>query len=240
MTNTTILKDKVAAVAAFCEKELVLQGAHLHDAYFYQSLPLCVIDAVYSIGVKYEGVQNVVKRYCVHFGLQEFRAPRDKVPPESEQQSLAALTEKMDEIGIERFTRDVFQNRQRTSARGGIQKSEAIFRFATALRKHGVNYLQDVPSKVSDAALEEELLKVRGQGSGISISYFFMLAGTEDLIKPDRWIGRFLKRCLNVEPTAEVAQFLISGVCDTLRTRHTKLTPRLLDYVIWDHERARK
>lgn len=162
------------------------------------------------------------------------------MPATSEQQPLSALIEKMDEMGVERFTREVFQNRQRTSPRGGILKSEAILRFATVLRKHGVNYLQDVPSKVSDAALEEELLKVKGQGRGTSISYFFMLAGTEDLIKPDRWIGRFLKRCLNTDKTPQEAQFLISGACETLRTRYPGLNSRLLDYVIWDHERARE
>jgi len=239
MPNTTILKDRVAAVAAFCEKELVLQYAHLSDEYFYQSLPLCVIDAVYSIGVQYEGVQNVVRHYCEYFGLQKFREPRGQVPPTSEQQPLSALVEKMVAFGIDKFTEEIFNNRQRTSPRAGILKSEAIFRFATVLCDNGMNFLQDVPPRVLDTELEAELRQIPGQTSGISISYFFMLAGTENLIKPDRWIGRFLKRCLNAEPTPEVAQFLISSACETLRTTYPKLTPRLLDYVIWDYERAR-
>jgi hypothetical protein len=237
---TAILKDKVAAVAAFCGKELVLQGARLGDEYFYQSLPLCVIDAVYSIGVKYKGVQNVARRYCEYFGLLEFREPRDQVPPTGEQQPLSALVEKMDALGIEKFTKGIFNNRQRTSPRGGILKPEAIFRFATVLRDNGMNFLQDVPPRVLDAELEGELRQIPGQTSGISITYFFMLAGTENLIKPDRWIGRFLKRCLNAEPTPEEAQFLISGACEMLLTEYPDLTPRLLDNVIWNYERARE
>jgi hypothetical protein len=240
MANTTLLKENAVAVAVFCQQHLVLQGARLGDEYFYQSLPLCVIDAVYSIGVRYEGVQNVVRRYCDCFGLREFRTSRHDVPPVSEQESLRAFVEKIGAMGLEKMAIEVYQNKQRTSARNGILKSEAVFHFASVLRNHGLNYLQDVPSRVSDSALEAELCRVRGQGSGISTRYFFMLAGTEDLIKPDRWIGRFLKRCLNAEPTPEEAQFLISSACEMLLTRYPDLTPRLLDNVIWNYERARK
>lgn len=240
MANTTFLRENAAAVAAFCQQHLVLQGASLGDEYFYQSLPLCVIDAVYSIGVKYKGVQNVVKRYGEYFGLQEFRQPRNQVPPTSEQEPLSDLLEKMGALGIEKFTKGVFRNRQRTSPRGGILKSEAIYRFATVLCDNGMNFLQDVPPRVQGADLEAELRQIPGQTSGISIRYFFMLAGTEDLIKPDRWIGRFLKRCLDAQSTPEEAQFLISSACEMLLTKYSDLTPRLLDNVIWNYERTRR
>jgi hypothetical protein len=113
-------------------------------------------------------------------------------------------------------------------------------RFATVLTAHGVNFLQDVPPKVSDLDLEAKLRRIPGQTSGIPISYFFMLAGTEDLIKPDRWIGRFLTRHLGYEPRPAEAQSLISGAYEILRTKFPHLTPRLLDYVIWSHERERE
>lgn len=233
------LQDKIGTVAAFCEKEFLLDGVRLPDEYFYQSLPLCVIDAVYSIGVKYEGVRNVVKRYCECFGLQEIRRPKDRIPAQSEQESLSALVEKMGDLGIEKWTKDIFQNRQRTSTRNGILKCEAVLRFASALCNEGVNFLQDVPPRVSDSKLDAKLRQIPGQKSGISVSYFFMLAGTEGLVKPDRWISRFLKRCLSAEPTSEEAQSLISGACTVLLTRYPDLTPRLLDNLIWNHERSK-
>jgi hypothetical protein len=120
------LKEKVAQIASLCEQEFDLQDARLGDEYFYQSLPLCVIDAVYSIGVKYGGVRNVVKRYCDHFGLQEFRNVRGQVPSPNDQEPLSALVEKMSTLGIERFTAEIFKNRQRTSSRNGILKAEAV------------------------------------------------------------------------------------------------------------------
>ena len=236
---TTILKERAAAIAEFCAQHLILEGASLADAYFYQSLPLCVIDAVYSIGVKYEGVQKVVSRYCGYFGLQEFREPRDRLPPTSEQQPLSTLIEKMSELGSDQFAREVFQNRQRTSTRSGILKSEAVLRFATVLQHHGINFLQDVEPRVTDAALERDLREIPGQKSGISTSYFFMLAGSEKLIKPDRRILSFLERCVGRCPTPNEAQVLLSEACGILKSKHPQLTPRLLDYVIWDEERKR-
>ncbi len=240
MTLSTDLKEKAALIASLCDQELDLQGARLGDEYFYQSLPLCVIDSVYSIGVRYGGVRNVVKRYCSHFGLQEFRNSWHQLPPRDEQEPLSALVEKMTRLGVEQFTAEIFKNRQRTSTRNGVLKAEAVLRFATVLTAHGVHFLQDVPPRVADSKLEAELRRIPGQTSGISISYFFMLAGTEDLIKPDRMIGRFLKRHLGYEPSPAEAQSLIFGACEILRAQYPHLTPRLLDYVIWSHERARE
>ena len=40
---------------------------------------------------------------------------------------------------------------------------------------------------------------IPGQRSGISLTYFFMLAGSDDLVKPDRMLGRFLRGCLSHE-----------------------------------------
>ncbi len=230
--------DEAEALAACCTACLHFEAARLADEYFYQSLPLCVIDAVYSIGVRYEGVQNTVKRYCDHFGLQKFRQPRDRMPATNEQQALSALIEKMNDAGIEKFTQEVFGNHQRTSTRSGILKSEAVFRFSTVLQKHGLNFLQDVPARALDGNLELQLRQIPGQRSGISISYFFMLTGTEDFIKPDRWIISFLHSCLGRQVTPLEAQFLLSKVSEILRPKHRHLTPRLLDYLIWNHERA--
>jgi hypothetical protein len=58
------LDSDAIEVAEHCERVLPLATASLGNEFYYQSLPLCVIDAVFSIGVRYEGVQNVIKRYC--------------------------------------------------------------------------------------------------------------------------------------------------------------------------------
>jgi hypothetical protein len=241
MATSTDSQEKASALAAHCDQQLKLQGASLGPEYFYQSLPLCVIDAVYSIGVRYGGVRNVVKRYCAYFDLQELRNPREQIPPLDKQESLLAFLEKMNRLGIAKFTEDIFNSRQRTSTRNGILKSEAVRRFATVLADGGIHFLQDVPPRIADVNLEGALRQIPGQASGISISYFFMLAGSEDFIKPDRWIKGFLKHYLGYEPNPAEAQSLIPGACEMLRkTQYPHLTPRLLDDVIWNHERERQ
>jgi hypothetical protein len=237
MFPATSVGCDAAKLAICCADELDLQAATLGPEYFYQSLPLCVIDAVYSIGVRYQGVQNIVRRYCEYFGLQEFRAPIEQIPQPSQQQSLSVFLENFASLGIPKLTLDVFRNRQRTSSRNGILKSEAVFHFAKVCHESGMDFLQDVGPKVLDTPLEMKLRKIPGQG--ISVGYFFMLAGNDDLIKPDRWILNFLTRCLGRSPGLAEAQSLFSAVCSILRKQHPSLSPRLLDNTIWKYERSR-
>lgn len=53
-----------------CEATLNLENAALSPSYYYDSLPQGVIDAVFSIGVKYTSTTNVVKSYCACYGLR--------------------------------------------------------------------------------------------------------------------------------------------------------------------------
>ena len=109
-----------AKLADCCKQHIHLQKARLGDEYFYASLPQCVIDAVFSIGVRYEGVQNVVRKYCTHFRVAEFRQHRDQLPATSEQQPISALIKNMEKLGIERFTREVFQTASARPRRVGF------------------------------------------------------------------------------------------------------------------------
>ena len=42
--------------------------------YHYASLPPCVIDAVFSLGVRYESVQRTVREWCARYGWQMERS----------------------------------------------------------------------------------------------------------------------------------------------------------------------
>ena len=60
-------------IANFCRNNLNLRNAKLGNEYYYQSLPLCIIDAVFSIGIKYQTTQSVVQKYCNFFKLNKIR-----------------------------------------------------------------------------------------------------------------------------------------------------------------------
>jgi len=92
---------------------------------------LCVIDAVYSIGVRYESTRRTVSDFCRWAHWEEDLA---KAPSEYTISEFVALLEpyngKWEEMADE-----VFYNRQRTSTRGGILKAEAVFKSKTLFQQ---------------------------------------------------------------------------------------------------------
>ncbi|MEP7246470.1 MAG: hypothetical protein ABI885_22715 [Gammaproteobacteria bacterium] len=230
--------DDATLVAEFARAHLPLASAQLPDEYYYQSLPLCVIDAVYSIGVRYSGVKNVVRRYCNHFGLQQFRSDRRNLPEPASQEPLTGLCERFAALGIERMAKEVFANRQRTSVRNGLLKAEAVSLFAAALRTHGIEFLQDVQSNAHGAELERDVRCIPGQGSGISLAYFRMLAGSDALVKPDRMVLRFIQSALGRTLAVAEVQPLLERVAELLKSTVPSMSPRLLDYAIWNYQRV--
>jgi hypothetical protein len=200
-------------------------------------VPLCVLDAVFSLNARYQATRRVPERYCERFGLPLWR-PRAELPPTGQQHTVTEFLTNLHRSGVEAFAADVIRNRQRTSTRNGILKAEAARRFAAALAERGVQYLQDVTAAATDQRLEAAVRAIPGQRSGISLTYFFMLAGSDDLVKPDRMLGRFLRRCLGREVGAQETQQLLTAVAARLRVRYPQLTPGLLDQAIWRQQRS--
>jgi hypothetical protein len=229
----------VLVIAQQADALLPLAGALLPDAYYYSSISLCVIDAVFSIGVRYESVSATVRRYCEHYGLQLTRSdPRAALPLQPCQESISTLCRHFEDRNSEVMAHDVFGNRQRTSTRGGILKAEAVKRFAEMLRLHGVEYLQDAPGAWDSVALDQAIRTIPGQRSGISLQYFWMLAGSDDLIKPDRMILRFLEAALQRRVAVSEAKELLTATTAALNGKYPDLTPRLLDFKIWEYQRT--
>lgn len=55
--------NDLPGLVAACRAALASSGPiEVAEEYGYASLPLCVIDSVFSIGVRYEGVRNVIER----------------------------------------------------------------------------------------------------------------------------------------------------------------------------------
>lgn len=224
-------------IAQYCLKKLNLQDARLSEEYFYHSLPFCIVDAVYSIGVTYTGTRNTVQYFCNRQNLHKLRAHGSPYPDISEQYSIAdfeKLLSGYDDYSL--VAEDVFNNRQRTSSRNGILKAEAVHRFARVLMDHHVNYYQDIPAVIKSDRFESAICLIPGQRSGISLKYFFMLAGEKNLIKPDRWIRIFLTKITGIDLSLSDAQLLLSQALEILKETYPELTLRELDHEIWKYE----
>jgi hypothetical protein len=230
-----VYNTDIKAVIKFCKAKLDLANAKLSDEYGYQSLPLCVIDAVFSIGVNYTSTRNTVSRFCKHIGISE--TSRVRPPDIADQLSITEFIKLYDQYGVERMATIVYQNLQRTSTRNGILKSDAVLRFSRTLLQFEANYFQDVNKVFGNPGFESAITKLPGQRSGLSLRYFYMLAGSDDYIKPDRMITRFIHSAIGRSPSIEESHRIIIGVCEILAQEYPHLTPRALDHLIWNYQR---
>ena len=229
--------NDLESITKNADRVLSLADVHLTDDYYYASLPLCVIHAVYSIGVRYEGARRLVARYCARTDQLRVHVDRCSFPEKSQQESITVFCQRFEQVGLEGMTSDYFGNRQRTSARSGILKAEAVHRFAKVLQHFETEYFQDIAQLANSADFENAIRSIPGQGSGISLQYFWMLAGSDDLVKPDRMIIRFLETALDRKVNVPEALPLLRAVATVLSEKYLQLTPRLLDYAIWQYQR---
>jgi len=217
--------QQIQSVVDGCTRTLDLRQTEASAKHFaYTNVPLCILDAVFSINTKYTAVLNVVERYRTF-------APQHAGPQHSVQDLVRLVTS----LGPERFASEVVHNRQRTSSRSGILKAEAAHLFAQVLNEFDVRYLSDMPKVIDSDRFCRRIRMIPGQL--LSLDYFLMMMGRHDLIKADRMILQFLSKCLGKRITSvSWAQYLIAQAVPVLAKEHRQLTPRLLDWIIWKHE----
>lgn len=228
----------IQSVTKFCTDNLDLDTAELGYEYYYASMPLCVVDSVFSIGVRYEGVTNTIQRLCDYYKISQRAKDKLTVPSIDEQLSASDFLKMFGDNTPEQLANEVYKNRQRTSTHNGILKAEAVIRFLKVLKDFNAEYFQDVPRLINNDSFEFCIKAIPGQGSGISLKYFFMLAGTDDFIKPDRMIIRFLQAATGQKFNLEQCQTILYGVTSELIKQGHTLTPKLLDNIIWNYQRT--
>jgi hypothetical protein len=193
----------------------------------YDSVGLAMIDAIWSIGVRYQSVENVIARYRAERLAGGHDAEADR--PQDVRRFIEACG------GPEGFALRV-RNHQRTSSRNGILKAEAVLHEARILEHEGVV----VPADLAGAS-EERLDHLRGrwsavpgQASGISWRAFCMLVGLAE-VKPDRMIRRYVASALGRSGESAVgveeARDLVMATA-----AHLGVSPRELDYAIWSYQ----
>lgn len=219
-------------------EDVGLTPAHLADEYRYASLPICVIDAVFSIGVRYSTTQAAVLRFCTEVGWIRLAPTREQ--RETGEHSVTELIALYESLTPEDAADQLFRNRQRTSSRSGILKAEAVLLFAQALVRSEIDTFTDLVTDRLDLA-EVIILGLPGQSSGIAFDYFKMLAGDDYFVKPDRMVQRFVAKALDmrVEPKPRQAAILLRLAAKVLSRRGRDWTPLRLDHAIWRYQSGR-
>lgn len=206
--------------------------ATLPEEFFYNSLDLCVIDAVFSIGVKYESVKNVVRKYQKHL---EHAHPAFSKRIRTTSEAISVFESYSN---IQDFAKDVL-NLQRTSTKNGILKAEAVLEVLKVLDKHGiqdVNHFRNLDSSKQEE-VDKAILAVKGQGSGIMLKYLYMLVGNDDVCKPDRMLHRFITNISGRKMLDDELQIVMANACEILCKEYPTLTVRILDNQIWQYQK---
>ena len=222
---------EVENLANYCKSSLDLSNLQLPEEYGYSNLLLCIIDAIFSIGVTYTSTRNTVNRFSVYV--------HDKHGPCIEM-SISDLCKLHSEDTIESIAQTIYQNSQRTSSRNGILKAEAVWRVAQLLQSLGVESFTDIEKFIGKEAFENDFKQIPGQNSGVSLRYFYMLLGSETEIKPDRMIIRFISNALNRSVKMEECHALLLDTCAMLASEFPDLKPRTLDHFIWQFQSSQK
>ncbi len=222
----------------YCIDNLDLDEEDQFENYF-SCVPLCAINAIFSINTKYQAVLNALDRFCLYFNFDRDHPINGQIPPKKNQKSVSDIYKLIKDIDVDILAADIFQNRQRTSTSNGILKADASVRFIKTLKDSGAEYYHDIQKLINNKTFENCIKEIPGQNSGISLKYFFMLTGSKDQIKPDRMILGFIKDAtgLTLSPI-DALQLIRQTVDDLKRKGYSHLNPRHLDNLIWNYQRT--
>ena len=228
LATASTIDEQVRRVAEHCRAVLGDLTVLPEPPGYPNGLALCVLDAIWSMGVRYTAVKRVISRYREH---------RRSLGADPDFDSLTDLLATIDQAGSPEGFADLVGNRQRTATRSGVLKADAVGTAARMLTGQAINHPPDLQVAIRTGRAEpvEEIWRaVPGQQSGISWRYLLMLAGVAE-VKPDRMIRRFVADALHqVQVDAQTAARLVTEV------QHTNpgVSLRALDHAIWQHQRT--
>lgn len=224
------MTDEAAAraVVDLCRQVLPGSETWLDPGGHPDSLALCVINSIQSMGVRFGSVRRVVARYD---------SARPGLAATDGAYELAATFGERG--GVDCWVRDI-GNRHRTSSRPGAPlKAEVILEAATMLQAAAVQSTRDLRALGTERLAEVKAgwLALPGQHSGISWRYLLMLAGVPG-VKADRMICRFVATATQQPyrtirpPFAEQAVERAAALLD--------VAPNVLDHAIWRWQSGRR
>jgi hypothetical protein len=242
--SLTIPEQDIQQLMRHIEARIDLKKVAATPSSYWASMPLCIIDSVWSIRSNYEETVCPLVRRFAKSNTPPWDGTDHSIPPSDGSPTVRDFVEAIEGRLQNGHTHEtLFANRQRTSSRSGILKSDAVHRFANALLSAGINR----PSDLRDAARlkkAETLVKeIPGQGTGITFTYFLMLSGEGAFVKSDTHIRRFVSDGLGVPwsnlVSADRAAVALREAARRFAVNLPGLTPAKLDHAVWADQKLR-
>lgn len=205
-----------------CKENLDLNNSNENLIYTYRSLPICIIDCVFSLRANYNKVAvPIVDRYAKNYLDGDKNKSGDTV---------SALIQHINELGgTEKFNEKVIKNHQIS---GGNKKVDVCYKLAKYLQYLHIDTLEDFRDFESPELLEIVIRGVKGIGEA-GTNYLFMLTGDTDRCKPDVQVHRCIKEYCKCDIGDEECQELFRDTVKCLKKQYPNLTVRGLDSIIW-------
>lgn len=219
MTN-----EEVTRFTNACKENMDLSNITMSKP--YNSLPLCIIDAVFSINVDYDSiVLKVVKNYADSFLKGEKYAFNHTL------REFVSIVDSEGDFQI--FTNKYIKYNNKVCKR---LKIEVCYELAKKLIDLGINTMDDFKNYEPKEKLIEEIISVKGIGCQ-TVNYIFILTGDQNRIKADRHIKKYVKGILiNIKKDNEF-QELFTRAVEMLKGEFPDLTVAKLDHAIWKYQR---
>lgn len=134
---------------------------------------------------------------------------------------------------------DELGNHQRTDPHPkSILKADAFLQFLKIMREYQIETCDDILANVSNELFQNDIKSIRGQTTGLTLDYLFSLAKSENHVKADSHIKRFVKNALHNEKlkNAQIIEIIRESANHMNETTHKGMTARHLDYLIWCYQ----
>ena len=218
-------------LAALVAAELGTDGQRWFTPDGYDGLALCVLDSIYSTGNRYSSVLRMLARY------REARLEEGGDPYSDGPSDLLSAAERWG--GTDGFVAQTGYRWRVSTQPSAPFKAASALGAALALQRAGLETIADVRGALSDRARQEaspikkEWIKLPGQRSGLTWTYFLMLAGVPG-VKADRMVVRYVSRALGRQTDPHESALLVAAVADRYGLSQTRL-----DHAIWRKESGR-
>ena len=220
-----ITDEQIRLFSQYCSENFGTELKSVRKSERYQSLPICVLDCVYSLRTKYFAVTvPVLQRYADTYMGGNLYAGQDTLSD--------FITHIKEFSDCSEFSKTVLKNNQVLSGRN---KAEVCYEIATKLHELlNMDTFDDFRNFEKEALLEIVLRSVRGMGDA-GVNYMFMMAGDPNRCKPDVHIHRCIKNALGTDVPNNECQILFRETVKRLKdSGYPDLTVRNLDSVIWN------
>lgn len=218
-----VTQQQIKQFADYCEQHLYFS---IGDPPGYFSAPICALDSVFSIGIRYTIVVSSIYRFC-QLIKQDF---------ETSTITTSEVLTLIDKISDEELA-EKYLTKHRTSTKNGILKTTAFRLFLQTMQAYHVETCDDIHSIAGNSSFENAIKMIPGQRSGITLDYLYILSRMENYVKDDRHIQTFIndifpKNNFNHDDRIE----LVRGAALILsQGTHPGMTPRYLDHLIWNY-----